>query len=158
MTQKEEHPEDACGRLADYLQSQQEAQIDSWLVQVRKDPGVPTGSLTDREVIDHLPSIFQAIILALRQQYDDAAQANVRELTDRHAIVRWVQSYDLPAVLRESALLRATCTRHSISFDGQRESPSSVGTGPASTVINRIFDDIAAKSTETFLKLKARAD
>jgi len=58
MKDTEARPESISGRLADYLESHKDATTNEWAERVRKDPGVPAGSMTKLEIIDHLPLIF----------------------------------------------------------------------------------------------------
>ncbi len=148
--------ESACGRLADYLQSHQERLLNDWVAQVREDSGVPAESMTKPEIIDHIPNIFEAINSALRQQCGMPTQA--QEAVARHTIVRWIQGYDLHAVLRELSLLRTVFIQHSHAFEDQSQNIGSDGLLFASTIIHRILDDVVMDSTDTFLKLKDRGD
>lgn len=154
----ERHQERACGQLADYLQSHKEALIAEWLAQARKDSDVPTDLLTKLEIIDHVPNIFDAMILALRKRCSDTAMDQVQEVTARHTIIRWVQNYDLQAVLREVSLLRAQFIRHLLAFENAHPDLGSEARLLNSATIHSILDDIVMDATSTFLKLRARSD
>ena len=106
------HPKSISGHLADYLESRTTAMTNEWLERVRKDPGVPTGSMTKLEIIDHLPLIFDAITRALRQPRSHTAIEQLHQVTVRHAVVRWIERFNLQAVLREISLLRAEFIYH----------------------------------------------
>jgi RsbT co-antagonist protein rsbRD N-terminal domain len=154
----ESHQENACGRLADYLQSHKEALIGQWLAQARKDSNVPSESLTKLEIVDHVPKIFDAMILALRKRCSDTAMEDVQEITARHTIIRWVQNYDLQAVLLEVSLLRAQFIRHLLAFENEHLDIGSEARLLNSTTIHSILDDIVMDATDTFLKLRARSE
>ena len=154
----ESHLENPCGRLADYLQSHKEALIAEWLAQARKDSDVPTDPLTKLEIIDHVPKIFDAMLMALRKQCSDTAMDQVQEVTARHTIIRWVQNYDVQAVLREVSLLRAQFIRHLLAFESEHPDFGSEARLVNSTTIHSILDDIVMDATETFLKLRARSE
>ena len=150
--------EAACGRLADYLQSHKEPLMREWLTQARKDADVPSDALTKLELVDHLPNVFDAMIQALRQRCSDTTMQDVQEITARHTVIRWVQRYDLPGVVREVSLLRAEFIRHLLLFDEQNPD---VGMGARllnSTTIHRILDGIVMDATDTYLNLRARGD
>lgn len=149
--------ESACGQLAEYLQSRQEALISEWVTQVRADSGVPSDSMTKPEIIDHVPMIFEAILHALRQQCG-ATAAQVQEIAARHTIIRWVQGYDLHAVLREVSLLRAALIHYSHAFEDEHQHISNDARLFTSTTIHHILDDLVMDATDTFLTLRARAD
>ena len=157
MASSDDH-EAACGRLADYLQSHKEPLMSEWLAQARIDSGVPSDALTKLELVDHLPKIFDAMIQALRQRCSDGTMEHVQEITARHTVIRWVQRYDLPGVVREVSLLRAEFISHLLIFDEQNPD---VGMGSRllnSTTIHRILDGIVMDATDTYLNLKARRD
>jgi hypothetical protein len=146
-------PESISGSLADYFESHKDAMTNEWVERVRKDPGVPTGSMTKLEIIDHLPLIFDAIIQALRQHRSDAALEQLQQVSVRHAIVRWIERFDLQAVLREISLLRTGFIHHLRAFEEARPDFDSASRLSASTTIHRILDDLLMEAVETFLKL-----
>ena len=150
--------EEACGRLADYLQSHKEPLMSEWLAQARKDSDVPSDALTKLELVDHVPNVFDAMIQALRQRCSDTTMQDVQEITARHTVIRWVQRYDLSGVVREVSLLRAEFIRHLLLFDEQNPD---VGMGARllnSTTIHHILDGIVMDATDTYLNLRARGD
>lgn len=153
MKDTEAHPKSISGRLADYLESHKDVMTNEWVERVRKDPGVPTGSMTKLEIIDHIPLIFDAIIQALRQYRTDAAIEQLHTVAVRHTIVRWIERFDLQAVLREISLLRTEFVYHLRRFE---EEHPDFGIGArllASVTIHRILDDILMNAIDTFLKL-----
>ena len=156
MKNSEDHLESACARLADYLESHKHELIDDWVAQARTDSDVPSCALTKLEIVDHVPNIFDAMIQALRKQCSETAMEKVQEVAARHTVVRWVQSYDLQAVIREVALLRTEFIRHLRNFDDQHPHFGSDARLFNSTTIHRILDDIVMDATETFLKLRDR--
>ncbi len=125
-----------------------------WLAQARTT--VPSNALTQLELVDHVPKIFDAIIEALRNECSET-EDDVQEITARHTVIRWVQRYDLRAVLREVSLLRAAFIRQLLAFD---ENPNDFGSYARlvnAKTIHRILDDVVIDATDTFLKLKDRA-
>lgn len=150
--------EAACGRLADYLQSHKEPLMSEWLTQAKIDSGVPSDSLTKLELVDHLPKIFDAMIQALRQRCSDTTMEHIHEITARHTVIRWVQRYDLPGVVREVSLLRAEFIRHLLIFDEQNPDVGMDARLLNSTTIHRILDGIVMDATDTYLNLRARRD
>jgi hypothetical protein len=153
MKNTEAHLESASGRLAAYLDSHKDAMTNEWVARVRKDSAVPTDSMTKLEIIDHLPAIFDAISEALRQRRSDTTTEQLHEIAVRHTIVRWIEHYNLQAVVREISLLRTEFIYHLRVFE---EEHPDFGTAPrlfASTTIHQILDDILIDATNTFLKL-----
>src|SRR5512142_1448699 len=92
-------PGDACSRLADHLQANKELLLKEWLTEARGDSAVLSDALTQVELVDHVPNIFDAMIRALRDRCTKTAE-DVQEISARHTVIRWVQHYDLRAVLR----------------------------------------------------------
>jgi hypothetical protein len=150
-------PDGACGRLADYLQAHKESIMKAWLAQARADTAVLSDALTQLELVDHVPRIFDAMVQALRNQCS-RTKDDVQEVTARHTVIRWVQHYDLRAVLREVSLLRAEFIRHLLAFAEQDAGLTGQARLSNATTIHRILDDIVMDATDTFLKLKSRAD
>ncbi len=145
----------ACSRLADWLQLNSRALVNDWVAQVRKDAKVPSESMSTPEIIDHVPQILEEINEALRQECGMTPE--VKQVTARHTIVRWAQGYELNAVIREVALLRTVLIPQSRAFEQQYQEIGHDALVFASTIVNRILDDVVMDATDTFLKLKARA-
>ena len=153
MKDTEAHSESISGRLADYLEAHKDAMTNGWVERVRNDPGVPTGSMTKLEIIDHLPLIFDAITRALRQPRSYTAIEQLHQVTVRHAVVRWIERFNLQAVLREISLLRAEFIYHLRVFEEDHPDFGIVARLSASTTIHRILDDLLMDAIDTFLKL-----
>lgn len=153
MNDTESHPESVSGRLADYLEAHKNAMTNEWIERVRKDPDVPTGSMTKLEIIDHLPLIFDAIVHALRQPRSDAAIEHLYQATARHTIVRWIERFDLQAVLREISLLRTEFIYHLRVFEEACLDFDIASRLSAAMTIHRILDDVLMDAIKTFLKL-----
>lgn len=147
----------ACGRLADYLEMNKQLLLNDWLKQARADVVVLSDSLTHTELVDHVPMIFDAIIEAIGNR-GVTTTSDIQDITARHTIIRWAQHYDLRAVLREVALLRAALIRQMVAFDELAGDLGSEARLFNTTTIHRILDDIVMDATETFLKLKSRDD
>jgi hypothetical protein len=159
MTNSEEHLHGGHTELADYLQSHKDALIHEWIDKVRNDPDVPSGLLTQPELIDHVPKVIDSIIHALRQYTSETTFAQVREIASRHTVLRWVQGYSLHAVLREIALLRAEFIQSLRVFEDEHEYLSSTARLFTSTTIHSTLDNFATDAAEMFkLKAKARKD
>lgn len=157
MKNSESDPNGACGRLADYLQTHKDSLMEAWLAQARADSAVLSDSLTQLELVDHVPKIFDAMVQVLRNQCS-RTESDVQEITARHTVIRWVQHYDLRAVLREVSLLRTEFIRQLFAFDEQNTDLGSDARNLNATTIHRILDDIVMDATDTFLRLKDRGD
>lgn len=157
MKNSESNLDSACGPLADYLQAHKDLLMKDWLAHARADSTILSDSLTQLELVDHVPRIFDAIIQALRNRCSET-ESEVQEITARHTVVRWVQRYDLRAVLREVSLLRTEFIHQMLSFDERNKNFGSDARLLNAKTIHRILDDIVMDATDTFLKLKDRAE
>jgi RsbT co-antagonist protein rsbRD N-terminal domain len=158
MKNTEVRPESASVRLAAYLESHKDAMTNEWVGRVRKDSAVPTDFMTKPEIIDHIPQIFDAIIQALRQHRSDTTIEQVHQIAARHTIVRWIEHFNLQAVLRELSLLRAEFIYHLRVFEEEHPDFGIAARLFASTTIHQILDDAVIDTTNTFLKLAERDD
>ena len=148
----------ACTHLAEYLQSHKDQVISEWIANVRWDPSVPSEALTRPELTDHLPNIFDAIVKAIRDACTDAGDDDqVQHLAARHTIVRWVQNYDLKAVLSELSLLRAGLIHHLSAFEEHAPDFGTEARRFTSTIIHRVLDEIVMDATQTYFGLKAQS-
>lgn len=157
MTRPKADHDAACVRFAAHLQAQKDSMIKEWLAQVRADSAVATSSLSQPELVDHVPKVFDALVQALRNLCSET-RSEVQEITARHTVIRWVQSYDLRAVLREVSLLRAEFVRELLAFDEQSEDLGAEARFANAKTVHSILDDIVWEATDTFLKLKDRDD
>lgn len=157
MTNPERDSNAACGRLADHLQAHKDLLMKEWLARARVDSAVLSDMLTQVELVDHVPGIFDAMVLELRNRCSET-KSDVKEVTARHTVIRWVQHYDLRAVLREVSLLRTGFIRQLLAFDEANAELGSEARLLNATIIHRILDDIVMDATDTFLRLKDRAD
>ncbi len=129
-----------------------------WVERVRKDSAVPTDFMTKPEIIDHIPQIFDTIIQALRQHRSDTTIEQVHQIAARHTIVRWIEHFNLQAVLRELSLLRAEFIYHLRVFEEEHPDFGIAARLFAAATIHQILDDAVIDTTNTFLKLAERDD
>jgi hypothetical protein len=148
----------ASAELADYLAARKEVLVLQWVVNARRSRSIPTEGLTGLEMIDHVPRIVDAIVAALREQRSDEAMERVQEAASRHTIVRWVQRYDLRAVLREVSLLRAEFILHIHAFHDGNPHLGADARLAGSKTVHRILDDVVLDGTDTYLKLGEHAN
>jgi hypothetical protein len=157
MNPSDHDSSEACGRLADHLQTHKDSLMKEWLRQARGDPAVLSDLLSQVELVDHVPKIFDAMIQELRSRCS-GTKRDVQDMTASHTVIRWVQHYDLRAVLREVSLLRAAFIRQLLIFDAENPDLGSQERLLNATTIHRTLDDIVSDATDTFLRLKGRAD
>lgn len=156
MNQSDRDSSDACARLADHLQAHKDPLMKEWLAKARGDSAVLSDLLSNVELVDHVPRIFDAMLLELRSRCG-GAKRDVQDITARHTVIRWVQHYDLRAVLREVSLLRAAFIRQLLVFDAENPDLGNEARLLNAMTIHRILDDIVNDATDTFLRLEGRA-
>jgi hypothetical protein len=150
MKDNKDRPEGISGRLADYFDSHKEEITNRWISRVRNDPHVPTGLMTKIEILDHLPLIIDAIVQALRQPNSGSAVEQLHQATVRHSIIRWIERFDLQAVIREVYLLRAEFIHHLRDFEEAHRGFDAASIHSASATIHRMLDDLLVDSKEVF--------
>lgn len=146
----------SCGLLADYLTANKDGLIEKWLVEARRDRTVLSDKLNQIELTDHLPKIFDSVVAELRNQCG-THKAEVKSVTARHTVIRWLQEYDLRSVIREVSILRAELVQILMTFHAKRPEDTDVERLLHSTIIHRILDDIVFDATETFIMLKTKS-
>ena len=156
MTIPEEHQQDTFSQLVEHPQSHKETLIAEWVAQVRRDSAVPSKAMTNPEIVDHIPIVFDALIQAIKQYRGDTTIEQARQVAAQHTIIRWAENYDLPAVLREISLLRSAFIHYLSDFEDEHEPVDSKARLFTSTTIHIILDEIVLDATELFLKLRGK--
>ncbi|UJR86251.1 sensor histidine kinase [Sandaracinus amylolyticus] len=128
-----------CHELARVLREEKQVILDTWVERVRADPRVPRAStLPDDELLDHAPMLLDEVARALEGH--DAPQER-HAAASEHGAQRAGHGYDIPAVVREIAVLRDIVVErlvpHQTLFDG----------APGRT-FHGVFDDAIAASVE----------
>ncbi len=148
------HPESISVRFADYIGGQKEAILREWRVRVRADTEiVPTRSLDNVELTDHLPQIFDDLNGALRRYGCPTIAEQAREDAVEHGVRRWHQGYDVCEVLRELKHLRSLFVFHLRAFEELHPEYGSAAMLFVSTVVHRFFDEVSIDATKEFLSL-----
>lgn len=88
--------------LAELLVRRRERILDDWVGRVRR--GSAAGTLRDDALRDHVPGILTSLAECLRR--GDRRTCTLHDLSDRHALERLHEGYDLEEVAREYAALR----------------------------------------------------
>jgi len=153
MKNGEALPKSLSDCLANYLEKHKDLITASWVERVRNSLAVPTASMTRPEIIDHIPDIFDAIIQALRQPFNETAMEQIQETSGEHVVVRWQKGYDLYAVLREIAALRTEFIYQLRLFEETHPEFAMTQRLFASTTIHGILDYVICDGTNKFLKL-----
>lgn len=147
----EAHPESVNGRLARSLDSERGDIMNEWLNRVRKDPLIPTESLTLEQVRDHLPQLFDDLTNTL-SRYGSADVAEQSEKDgEEHGAARWQQGFQLPEMLRELMHLRTILIRRLGLFEENNEDFGMVARLFVTTTLHGFLDRMGINATEQFL-------
>ncbi len=145
------HPDSVNGRLAETLDSQRDAIINEWLERVRKDPFIPTDSLTLDQVRDHLPQLFDDLTQTLTRYGSDVVAEQSERDGEQHGIARWQQGFELPEMLRELMHLRAILIHRLGLFEASNEDYGMVARFFVTTTLHGFLDRMGINATEQFL-------
>ncbi|CAM2198170.1 histidine kinase [Paraburkholderia kururiensis] len=97
--------------LANWLERKRWLITRRWLRLVRSDPAIEnTGRLTNAQLIDYLPQVFDEVCQALRAAVPQASYGQVERDARQHGKHRWQHGYQLDALFRELDLLQK-CTQ-----------------------------------------------
>ncbi len=145
------HPESVNGRLAASLASEREDIINEWLDRVRKDPSIPTESLTLNEVRDHLPQLFDDLTNTLRRYGSEVVAEQSERDGEEHGAARWQQGFQLPEMLSEIMHLRAILIHRLSLFESTNEDFGMVARLFVTTTLHGFLDRIGINATEQYL-------
>ncbi len=151
------HPDSVNGRLAKSLESQREDIINEWLEKVRKDPEIPTDSLTWEQVRDHIPQLFDDLTGTLDRYGSDVVAEKAEKDGEEHGAARWEQGFELPEMLRELMHLRCILINRLGLFESKNEDFGMVARLFVTTTLHRFIDKMAINATEQFMEQAARA-
>src|SRR5689334_14966983 len=90
-------------QLADLIQTHRDEILENWIDCVQDESEIKSSdNLTHKQLVDHMPQIFEEITFLLRQQPEHYRLRNART----HGHYRWKQGYKLDEVLHEFGLFR----------------------------------------------------
>lgn len=139
--------------LAAHLHRERERLGDLWLAAVRRSPEVPSAEhLSDAELTDHLPKIFDDLVRYLREQDGQGPRAEVIRASKDHGCERSRQGYHPGEVLRELGILHRLVALDGLYGFLREHRLKSQTLGPARDLVSRFFEDVAVASTERFIE------
>ncbi len=145
------HPDSVNGRLAERLDSQQKDIINEWLERVRKDPAIPTDSLTLEQVRDHLPQLFDDLTDTLSRYGSEVVAEKSEKDGEKHGSARWEQGFELTEMLRELMHLRFILINRLGVFEASNEDFGMVARLFVTTTVHGFLDRMGINATEQFL-------
>lgn len=138
-------------RLAEYLQTQQQAITDQWLLAVRRDPEIETADrLTHQQLVDHLPQLFAELCAFLRRR-DAAALQDIKEDAQQHGGYRWKNGYEIEEVLRELDVFRHLIGTAVARFGKVDEEFKGTAESTAAALVHQFFSEVTVNSVKQFV-------
>jgi hypothetical protein len=97
----------AIAGFADFVLSQREQILQSWIAAVEKHPDISTSdNLTYIQLLDHLPELCTELGALLKQPDAQEIKREARHDARAHGWKRWRQGYKLEELIREICLIR----------------------------------------------------
>jgi hypothetical protein len=146
------HPESVNGRLANHLLAEKEAIMSEWLQRVASDAGIPSEKLTNSQLRDHLPQIFDDLTETLRRYNDGAVAAKSARDAETHGAVRWQEGYNVAELLREIKHLRTILIHHLSLFEETNEEFGRTSRLFVTSTLHNFLDDIGIGATAQYLE------
>jgi len=145
------HPDSVNGRLAKSLDSQRNDIINEWLDKVRKDPAIPTDSLTLAQVRDHIPQLIDDLTGTLDRYGSEVVADKAERDGEEHGAARWEQGFELPEMLRELMHLRSILINRLGIFESNNEDFGMVARLFVTTTLHQFLDRMGINATEQFM-------
>jgi len=143
----------ALARLAAFIEAEQQAVTDQWVTAVRRDAEMPASDrMTHKQLIDHLPQLYQDLCDFLRQR-DTAALKEVKQDARQHGEHRWRQGYELDELLRElETLRRILLAVHVTRFAHSQQDLGETEEITARSLTNDFFSTVTTTSVQQFME------
>jgi signal transduction histidine kinase len=139
--------------FAKHLSAHQPTITEAWIQAVKSDPGIPSSQrLTQAELSDHLPALFNDLIDYLQTSAAEGARRQVRQEARRHGNQRWKQGYQLIELLRELGTVQRLLLRHGLRSFLQLHPESSQDGDDSRDLIGQYFEDATTGSVEQYVE------
>ena len=93
--------------LGGYLLAHREEIIGEWLRAVERNPDIKSSELLKyKELVDHLPKLFENLAELLKSPHSNPQRNEVRRDARVHGKHRWRQGYRFEEVIREANIVR----------------------------------------------------
>ncbi|MBV9999728.1 MAG: sensor histidine kinase [Verrucomicrobia bacterium] len=145
--------EELLPRLTAHLNNERERLTRLWLDAVRQSSDLPSSRhLSDEELADHLPKVFDDLGRYLREQDGIGPRTAVMEAAREHGGQRGRQGYRPGEVLREFGVLQRIILFETLDAFAQQHELNETELKPARDLLFRFFEDAAVASTERFFE------
>lgn len=138
--------------IADFLEKQKEDILTEWRQRVRTDSSIlPSKSLNQAALTNHLPQIFDALCATIRQYRSSLIAEQAVKDAREHGAIRWRQGYELSEVMRELKHLRSILIYHQRAFENLHQDNGMAAMLFVSTILHRFMDEIVIEATEEYV-------
>lgn len=139
-------------KLADYLESQQDAVTEQWLLAVRRDPDIATADrLTHQQLVDHLPEIYQECCQFLRRRDTAVLVRNATADAKEHGEFRWQNGYRIDELIRELEAFRRIMGAAVLRFVDIDPRFAGAIERQASVLVHQFFGEVTVNSVKQFV-------
>ncbi len=131
--------------LADHLNARLDDILALWQATVQREGDVPESErLSLQEFIDHIPELLDQVADRLRGK-----PTNIERTGKQHARNRWLNGYDVGAVVSELGHLRTALIRATFGY-AQQEGLDVAELEPIWRAINDVLNEVTTESVEQF--------
>jgi signal transduction histidine kinase len=138
-------------KLATFLEAQQTALTEQWLLAVRRDPEIAAADrLTHQQLVDHLPQIYRECCDFLRTRDAAALVGDAKDDAQEHGVVRWQDGYNIGELIRELEVFRrilAAALNRYAELDPQFKDSIEVS---ASSLLHQFFGEVTVNSVAQY--------
>ena len=138
--------------LGGYLLAHREEIIGEWLRAVERNPDIKSSELLKyKELVDHLPKLFENLAELLKSPHSNPQRVEVRHDARVHGKHRWRQGYRLEEVIREASIVRHLLFDRWLEiFARQMPKFDDEAREVAENIIRQTVDDIFTESADQF--------
>lgn len=144
--------------LGDYLLAHSEEIIGEWIRAVERNADMSSSDeLRYKELVDHLPAVFQDLAKLLKSPKSRETRIEVSRAARIHGVHRFRQGYRLEEVIREASIIRRILFRDWVEAYARKVPEFNGETRRvAEDIIHQVVDDIVTDSAEQFVAEKEK--
>jgi len=140
-------------RLANHLDAQREAIREQWIKAVRSSPEIPSAQkLSHAELSDHLPDLFNDLLVYLRTSAGGDARQKTIEAARKHGKGRWDHGYNLAELVRELWSVHRLILRDVVRTFASAFSAWDSEVEEAEELVSSFFQDTLVGSVEQYVE------
>jgi signal transduction histidine kinase len=138
--------------LATFIFNHRSEITNRWVEAIRRNPDIEASdNLTYRQLVDHMPTLFEEMCELLRQEEDRQVKADIQRTAKVHGRCRWKDGYKIDELLRELSLIRKIIlTEYIPAFAKQNPDFTAEIKHAAKEIIHEFINDVIISSTRQF--------